>query len=209
MDVQPENLLKHSTTFQTNDVAEFHSYLASFNGVVEREVDGSGPVELEIRHASLGFVDVGLIHSSVTIVLTTRRQQFDDYVLQFPLTGQIDIRLDDRGYSVLPGEGILISPGVRVRRVGSPGWALSFKLSASLVRSRLEERIGHSLKKKLVFQPLIRSAAKELYNYQLAEQQRSFRGISRFDHCFDRWAIAGSPSRFKLHTGGVDAATSP
>ncbi len=179
MKLHPENLLRNSVIFQTDDVLEFHHYIANFNGRVERRADVASPTKMELRHAALGGLHVALGYYGCTMVVTASRQPSDDYLLQFPLSGVIDLELSGHEYTVAPGNAVIIGPGQVTRRLGRPGWTLVFEMPATMVRSRLEQRVGRAKNAGLVFQPLVSFAAKELLDYALLVVDAIDRGAAK------------------------------
>ncbi len=194
MSVTPEKLLTRHTILKTDRIEMFHALISSMEGPHQRRVSDSEDVKLEIRSAPLGRIDIGLIYRSVTMTVESARKEYAPYLIQFPLSGQFRLEIDDRVYSVVPGTGAVISPVQRVRRQATPGWTLVFSVAGDLVRSRLIERMGRSVTAPLTFQPFIGTAVREIYDFCLLIVEAVDRRI----------ACRGNPLAEVLETGLVD-----
>jgi AraC-like DNA-binding protein len=167
MELQPERLLAEHTVLKCSDVQTFHAYIAGMDGRHERRVASDGPVDIELRHASLGRIDVGLQRCDTAMMVESARGRSATFLIQYPLSGSFVLEIDGRALSVVPGTGAVISPAQRVRRTAEPGWTLVFNVPGDFLRSRLEARLGRSVPCSIVFHPLIRAAAAEIFNYGL------------------------------------------
>lgn len=163
----PDRLLAAHTVLRTHDVEAFHAYIAGMEGRHSRQVARDGPFLIELRHASLGRVDVGLQYSGATITVEMTRRKADAFLIQFPLTASVDLDVDGREFSVEPGAGVVLSPSQHVRRTGRPGWTIVFRVPRELMTARLEVRLGRALKGNLSFHPRIGVGAAELLGYGL------------------------------------------
>jgi AraC-like DNA-binding protein len=163
----PDRLLAGYTVLRTHDADVLHAYIAGMEGRHTRNVVSKGPIVIELRHASLGTLDVAMQYSSAKITVSTTRRKSDCFLIQFPLSGGIDLEVNDREFSVEPGAGLVMSPSQRVRRTGRPGWTLAFRIPGDTMRARLEARLGRALRGDLAFHPRIGVGAAEVLAYAL------------------------------------------
>ncbi|MCU0962752.1 MAG: hypothetical protein MUF48_21860, partial [Pirellulaceae bacterium] len=194
MNLRPESLLAGHTVLHTRDAEALHAYIAGMEGCHERHVFGPGELEVELRHAALGRVDVGIVYHSVAITVEQSRKQSDSFLIQFPLSGRIDLDVDGQALMALPGKGAVISPSQHVRRTGQPGWTLAFRLAHDFVCQRLAHRLTRPLAGRLIFHPLINTAAAELCGFGLLVVEALDRGTAQ----------AGGAVAQVLETGLVD-----
>lgn len=194
MKLRPESLLRQRVVLRTRDPVELNNYIVGMEGTHERQVELSGDVKFELRRQSIGRVDIGLFYSSVPIVLKATRRAPDAYLLQFPLSGSIDLEIDGRAILVVPDSGVIVSPGQRVCRSATPGWTLALRIPGDLIRSRFIQRVGHSLRDSLEFRALISGAAEDIRCYCLLI-------IEAIDRCA---ASPGSAVAEVLEEGLVD-----
>lgn len=178
MKPEPVDLLARCVVFRTCDLDEFHAYIASMEGRHDRQVLDRGAVEIELRRASLGRVEIALHHASVKIAVEITRKRSDDFLVQFPLSGSIDLEIDRREFSIGPGTAALLSPSQHVRRTGRPGWTLVFRIPPEQMRAHLESRLGRTARGDLVFHPRINDGAPELLAYALLVVEAIDRGAA-------------------------------
>jgi len=167
MNTDPQRLLAQHTVLRTNDVAVFHAYMAGMEGRHTRFVMDDRPFDVELRHASLGLLDAGIHYASVRMVVATTRKRSDAYLLQFPLSGGIELEVDGREFSVRPGAAAVMSPGQTIRRTGLPGWTLALRIPADRVRAGAAARLGRPVKGILAFHPRVGPGAEDLLSYSL------------------------------------------
>ncbi len=165
MMINPESLLKSHIALRTHDIEEFHAYIAGMVGSHTRYVVDPGPVTIELRHASLGRINVGLHFSDASSTVEREPRSSDDFLIQFPLSGSIDLEIDGRVFAIEPGAGAVISPDQGVRRAAQPGWTLAFQVQGDLLRSRVEHRLRQRLQSPLSFHPRTGAHASELLAY--------------------------------------------
>jgi AraC-like DNA-binding protein len=158
-----------------------------------RVVLGDGPVEIEVRSASLERITLAVAFSSVSMRVERARQTADDYLLQFPFDGSVAAVIDGRAFAITPPAGLVISPSQNIVRTGQPGWMLVAQIPTPLVRSRLGPGAGRR-RRNVAFQPLISSAANELRSYCMVLVDAIDRGRT----------IAGSAMSEVLERGLVD-----
>lgn len=157
--------------------------MATYDGVVVRKVPEENPVSIEFRHAALENITLGLFYSSVTMVVSVNRRNTDDYLLQFPLSNELNVGIGDKEYTVRPGHGIIIPPGEKVRRVNSPGWCMVFGLRGTLIRKRMENRRYKASKQVLRFEPLVTAAAREVCDFGMLVVEAVDRDVVRPHSC--------------------------
>lgn len=167
MTIDPRRLLAAHTVLRTDDPNVFHAYIAGLEGHHSRLVARDGPILIELRHASLGRIDVGLQYSGATTTVEVTRQKADAFLIQFPLTATVDLDVDGREFSIEPGAGVVLSPSQHVRRTGRPGWTLVFRVPRELMTAQVESRLGRALKGDVRFHPRIGAGAAELLGYSL------------------------------------------
>jgi AraC-like DNA-binding protein len=178
MDIRPEDLLRDHVVLRTHDLAAYHALIAGMEGSHDRQVLGEEPLEIELRFASLGDVEVGVQHCTVAMRVEIARHASDSYIVQFPLTGRFDLEVDGREFAFAPGSGAVISPGQHIRRSGQPGWTLAIRLPGHLVRARLESRLGRLPAGGLEFHPRIIASSGELLAYCLLVVEAIDRGVA-------------------------------
>lgn len=178
MNTEPNRLLAAHTVLRTGDVAEFHAYIAGMEGGHTRHVVDTGPLEIELRHAFLGRLDVGLHYASVRMTVVAARRRSDCYLVQFPLSGGIELEVNHREFSVLPGSAAVLSPSQQVRRTGLPGWTLVIRAPGAHMRAHLEARLGRALRGDVTFHPRISTGAAELLSFALLIVEAIDRGAA-------------------------------
>lgn len=190
---QPESMLAGHVVLRCSDTATLHAYITGMVGKHERSA-GPDPCNIELRQASLGRVDVGVLH---TDIMMTQQAEFANsaaFLIQFPLSGHIALDVDGREFAVQVGAGAVISPASRVRRVATPGWTLALQVDGAFVRSRLAARVGRLRARPLVFHPLLTTSAAEIRGYCLLIVEAIDRGV----------ASRGCPVAAVLEAGLVD-----
>jgi AraC-like DNA-binding protein len=178
MTLQPEKLLAGHVALRCNDVASFQAYATRYEGRHERSA-GSGPMSIELRRASLGRVEVGLLNCTVRMSVKVERDRSSPFLVQFPLRGAFAVEIDGREYAVRPGTGVVISPRQVARRVAEPGWTLALAINSRFLRSRLKTRARRTPAGRLSFQPLLGTNAAEIFNYCLLIVEAIDRGSAR------------------------------
>lgn len=178
MTPEPDRLLAEHVVLRTRDIQALHAYIAGMEGRHVRYVPDDGPLDVELRHASLGRIDVGLHRASVRIAVESTRRRSDAFLVQFPLSGGIDLEVDGHEFSIQPGAGAVLSPGQHLRRIGKPGWTLVLRIPSWQVRAQAEARLGRASAGGLAFQPRIGAHAAELLNFGLLLVEAIDRGVA-------------------------------
>jgi AraC-like DNA-binding protein len=160
-------LLRNHTVLLTNDVAELHAHVAGTEGPHERSVDRSQAVRLELRQTALHRLDIAVLDANVAIELSARRKRAADFLVQFPLTGQVELEIDDASLRFGPGEGLVISPGQRVRRRASPGWTIAVRVPGMELRKRIARGSGPPVERQSTFGIALREKGAPLLDYVL------------------------------------------
>lgn len=178
MDVNPEHLLANYTVLRTDSIESFHAFIVGMEGPLQRRLDGTGPVEIELRRATLGRIEIGVFHANIAMTVSISRESSAAFLVQFPLVGSFNLEIDGRQVSVVPGTGAVISPLQVIERSATPGWTLVLAIPSDLLRTHLERRMGRSLTGPLTFQPLIRAGADELFKFGLLAVEAIDRGVA-------------------------------
>jgi AraC-like DNA-binding protein len=179
MRVQPEALLSSFRVLRRGGVREFHAYITGMEGRHTRRVDvPDEPGLIELRHASLGQVEVGLQRSAVHSTVEAQRGSGDAYLLQFPLDCRVELAVNGHPCLARPGDAIVLSPTQHVQRSAGPGWTLVFRIAGPLLRTQLATRSGVSPTGPLVFQPILEDS-EELLAFSLLIVEALDRGAAR------------------------------
>ena len=189
-----DGLLSSRVVLRTDSLAALHAYIAGMEHRLQRTIENRGPVVIELRHAPLGRIDVGLSLTSVPLTAESARTPDSPFLVQFPLHSGCTLEIDGCAVSIPPGSGTVISPGQHVRRSSEPGTTLLLSVAGSLVRSRIELHTRRALDRSLVFEPLIESGAETIRQYWRLMAEAIDRDV----------AVAGSPLARVLEEGLVD-----
>lgn len=178
--IHPEKLLIDYVTLRTNRVEDFHAYIAGTAGRIDREYRADGAVHLELRHIRTGQFDIAVYFGNIDITAETTRPVSSPFLIQFPLRGHFVAQYPDRVLEIHPGQGMVISPTLHVRRTSKPGCTIVFSVPSALVYARAEMRAGHAIEDCLIFEPEIApSQAEPLLEFALTFVEAFDRGMAR------------------------------
>ncbi|MFM8857508.1 MAG: AraC family transcriptional regulator [Actinomycetota bacterium] len=194
--MQPDfdGLLSSRVVLRTDSIADLHAYIAGMEVRLRRTDESRGPVAIELRHAPLGRIDVGLLLTNISLNAESARTPDAPFLVQLPLHGGCTLEIDGCAVAIPPGSGTVISPGQHVRRSSEPGTTLLLSVTGSLVRSRIELHTRRALDRPLVFEPLIESDAETIRQYWRLMAEAIDRDV----------AVAGGPLARVLEEGLVD-----
>jgi AraC-like DNA-binding protein len=146
---------------------------------VRRRTAGRGQVPVDLRYTRLDHVEVALLRATDALVSEGEIRRDEPYILQFPLSSQINVIVDGESISVDTGSGMVISPPARVYRRGAPGWLLAITFSRELLATRLALQLGRRARGRVEFQARLSAAAPELLDYSLLLVDAIDRGVLR------------------------------